>query len=270
MENKEPKILTDNAKEGDIYYFELKGRYYFLQIVKINTRTKETQLYGQKRVYDYFIVVFEKSYKKISDDIKEMNFVDIYQIKYKPKNTLLYIACEYDEPELKIGWWDIMYKDKDILALNYWGNETPKNEYNPKIIIGDVSYTENDKNILISSTGSNIGYIFDRILQDIKYKNKKSATITPRYFHKWLDEIDADIIIKMEKILTNYENNFDKENAEKLLKKCILNINKLDEKEHFIGTIESENIFDKIIEINKKYNLDENVIEKIIEENRGW
>jgi hypothetical protein len=163
-----------------------------------------------------------------------------------------------------------MYENRNNLSLNYWGNEIVKNEYNPKIIIDRVSLTVNDKKILVSPTGAKIGFIFNRILEDIKHKNKKIITIIPKYFPEWLNEIDTDIIIKMEKILMDYENIYDKNNPEKLLKKCILSINKLDEKEHFIGTIESENIFDKIMEINKKYNLGENIIEKIIEENREW
>jgi Mg/Co/Ni transporter MgtE len=76
--------------------------------------------------------------------------------------------------------------------------------------------------------------------------------------------------MKMEEILTDYENSCDKNDVENSLGKCILSINKLDKKEHFIGTIEVENIIDKIMEINRKHNFDENIIEKIIEENREW
>ncbi|MDR2081119.1 MAG: hypothetical protein LBP54_04450, partial [Campylobacteraceae bacterium] len=222
MENEKPKILTNNAKEGDVYYFKINERYYFLQIIKICTKTIATKLNGQRTEYCYFIIVFEKSYKIIPENIEEMDFLNIYQVKHKPKNTLLYITCEYyDTPELKILQWDGMYKDRNIFSLNYWGNEIIKKEYNPKIILDSVSWTVNDKKILISPTGANIGYIFNVISNDEKYKNKKSVTIIPKYFHEWSNEIETDIIMKMEEILTDYENSCDKNDVENSLGKCI-------------------------------------------------
>jgi hypothetical protein len=269
MDNKEPKYLTNSAKEGDIYYFIVEKKYYFLKIIKIDTRTVETKLNGKEKLFCYYIIVFEKSYSKLPTNRNEMDFVNVYRIKYKPKNTLLYITCEYNTMELKIDKEDALYKTKELFNLHYWLNEGDRNEYIPKIIIKRVSWTENENKILVSPTGAKIGYILDRIIDDIKYKNKKILKVSPKYFSRWINEIDTDIIIKVEKILNKYLEEYNKISVEKSLKKCIKDINKLDKIEHFIGTIEAENIFDTIMEISKG-NYDKNIIEKIINENREW
>ena len=262
--NKEPKYLTENAKEGDIYYFVLDNRYYFLKIIKI--------IAGEE-FFRYDIAVFEKTYSKLPESKDEEDFVNIYQIKYKPKKTLLYITCEYKTRELKIDEFDMSYECREKYDFHYWSNEKEKNEYNPKIILDDASiagWTEDENGILVRSTSARIGYIFGRIEDDLKHKNKKLQKASPEYFPQWKDEIDAEIIIKMEKIFHRYLDGCSKNGVEKSLKKCLKSINKLDESEHFIGTIEAEDIFNKIFETTKPFQIEESAIEKIIEENREW
>ncbi|MHC6203680.1 hypothetical protein ACYULU_10860 [Breznakiellaceae bacterium SP9] len=256
----ESKVLTKDVKEGDIYYFLISGHYYFLQIIKICI---DLDTFPQRK-FRYFVIVFERSYRKMPKR-NEPDFKTIYEIKYKPKNTLLYVILSYETAELKIIEYDAAYKERNNYSLHYWGNEKVRSAYTPEIIMEDAVWTENDKGILITPSAAHIGYIFSRIEQDIKHKNKKLQKISPKYFSEWLNEIDIDIIIKIEKIVTAYENNCN----ENTLKNCIQGINKLDEKEHFVGTIERENIFDKIVEIGKN-NMLEEVVEKIINETRDW
>jgi hypothetical protein len=74
----------------------------------------------------------------------------------------------------------------------------------------------------------------------------------------------------MEKLFDKYLDECSKNGVEKALKKCVKSINKLDESEHFIYTIEAEDIFDKIFEVTEPFKVDESVITKVIEENREW
>jgi hypothetical protein len=262
----EPKYLTENAKAGNIYYFLLDKRYYFLKIVKMIT---------DEGYFGYFIVVFEKSYSKLPDCEDEMDFTNIYQIKYKPKNSLLYILCEFSTPELKIVRNSMGYKDRDKYELHYWSNDK-SSEYNPQIVFeAKDSFTweeldEEENGVHLYPEWANIGYIFGRIESDIKNKNKKILNISPKYFPLWMNEVEPDIIIKMEKLFDKYLDECSKNGVEKALKKCVKSINKLDESEHFIYTIEAEDIFDKIFEVTEPFKVDESVITKVIEENRGW
>lgn len=270
---KETKYLTKNAKEGDIYYFLIDKKYYFLKIIKTATRLLETKFNEKITFFRYFLIVFEKSYSKLPNDKIETDFVNIYQIKHKPKNALLYTLYEDRTVELKIDERDALYEKKEMFDLHYWKNEGDKNEYCPKIITENVSpieWTANENGVQISPTPAKMGYIFGRIESDLKHKNKKLQKITPKYFLHWVNEIDTDIIIKMEKIFDKYLSECNKNGIEKPVKKCIKSINKLDENEHFIGTIEREDIIAKLFEITKPYNIDEKIMEGIIEENRDW
>ena len=266
--DKEPKYLTKNAKEGDIYYFVIDKRYYFLKIAKI---------VKDKALFKYFIVVFEKSYSKLPASSDDVDFKSIYKIKYKPKNHLLHIMYTTDTSEIKIDRNDIAYENKDKYDFHYWANENDKGEYNPKIIFdssdtfhfGEVEI-EDENGIRLLADSAKVGYLFGRIEEDLKHKNKKMLKISPKYFPHWADDVEVDIIIKMEKLFDKYLEECNKIGVEKALKKCVKSINKFNEKEYFIYTIESENIFDKIFEITKPFSIDESVIEKIIEENREW
>ena len=266
--DREPKYLTKNAKEGDIYYFVIDQRYYFLKIVKI---------VKDKTLFEYFVVIFEKSYSKLPENNDDVDFRNIYKIKYKPKKHLLYILYTTETSELKIDRFDGAYRYKDKYDFHYWAKENDKNEYNPKIILdssdtlhfGEVKPTD-ENGIMLFAESAKIGYLFDRIENDIKHKNKKIQKISPKYFPHWTDDVEVDIIIKMEKLFDKYLDECKKIDVEKALKKCVKSINKLNEKEYFIYTIEAEDIFDKIFEITKQYPVDESVVEKIIEENREW
>jgi hypothetical protein len=84
------KIFDKERQRGDIYYFIIEKRYYFLKIIRIDTRIVEAELNKKETWYCYYVIVFEKSYSKLPENKDEINFTNIYQIKYKPKNTLLY------------------------------------------------------------------------------------------------------------------------------------------------------------------------------------
>ena len=53
--------------------------------------------------YGYFITVFEKSYKELPQTIDEINLIEIYRLKNKPKNTILFISHWDIKPEIKIS-----------------------------------------------------------------------------------------------------------------------------------------------------------------------
>jgi hypothetical protein len=108
--------------------------------------------------------------------------------------------------------------------------------------------------------------VFYILEEDEKHKNMKLKKIKPKYFKEWIETIEPEIIIKMENIIQKYEDA--NESISKELKKCMNRINKLNEKNNFIMTIEAEDIYDLLEKISKKHGIKD--FEKIIEENREW
>ena len=189
----------------------------------------------------------------------------IYHVKHKPKNTLLFVILSYDSPELKILWSDGTYKEREKYSLIYWGNQTVSNKLYPSIIAEDISWTTDNNGMLISPSCAHIGFIFGRIENDEKANLKKYQEIVPIYFKEWLDFVDNEMIVKTEKILHAFEQNCTNKIPENLLRTCVQKINKLDEKHNFITTIERENLYDKLMELSKKYEICEEKAIEIIE-----
>ncbi|MDR1912385.1 MAG: hypothetical protein LBQ52_08595 [Helicobacteraceae bacterium] len=269
MKNR-PKVLANNPKEGDIFYFNMNGRYYFFQIVKTRIDEKYTAM-----KYQYYIVVFEKSYTSPPTDKSEIDLAKIYRVKDRPKNTLLYIVSAYETPTLQIVHWEQTYYEKDKMKIDitYWGNEKVNTDnFIPQIITETtfpINVVEKD-GIEISPTPAHFGYIYSIIESDLIYKNKKAVKITAKYFKGWIGATDSDIILKIEKIIDVFEKDCKTNGVEKSLKKCIKSINSLDNKETFIYMIEAENIHDTLIKISRNNGFDETKAVEIIDKERDW
>ena len=157
--------------------------------------------------------------------------------------------------------------------IKYFGNYKASDELNPKIIreyTMPAKCTFDENGIQVSHSPDDINLIFFVLEQDEILRNKKITEMNPRYFKAWIETIQPEVIKKMEKLFDKYLDECDKIGIEKALKKCVKSINKLDETKPFIGTIEAEDIFNKIFEVTKPHKDDEHIIEKIIEENRTW
>jgi hypothetical protein len=256
-----------DIKEGDIFYTQFNKKYYFMQIIHI---TKDLPPpYDVDYKYGYFIVMFEKFYNVLPKSINEIDLINIYKTKYKPKNTILYISNWDTLPEIKLDKTHDDYKKYSKYEIKYFGNSKVSNEFNPKIIENYIlpSKHETDSDgLIVSHQPANIDWVFYILEEDEKHKNMKLKKIKPKYFKEWIETIEPEIIIKMENIIQKYENAY--EDIPKELKKCINSINKLDEKYHFVMTKEAEDIYDILTKISKRHDI--NNFEKIIEENREW
>jgi hypothetical protein len=254
-------------RKGDVFYTQFNKRYYFMQIIHI---TKDLPPpYDVDYKYGYFIIMFQKAYKKLPKSIDELDLINIYKIKYKPKNTILFISHWAELPEIKMDTETENYKKHSKYEIKYFGNTAVSKEFNPKIYeeyILPAHTTKNNEDILISHKPVDISWLFYILEQDNEYKNKKIEKVNSKYFKGWLETIESEILIKMETIIKKYENA--NENIPKELKKCINAINKLDERYHFIMTMEAEDIYNVLIKISKKHKF--NDFEKIMEENREW
>lgn len=262
------EALTD-IKEGDIFYTQFNKNYYFMQIIHV---AKDHSLsHGAKYKYGYFIVMFEKWYKYLPKTADELDLENIYKVKYKPKDTILYISHWDKVPEIKLNPSNDNYEKYRRYEIKYFCNKEVSKTFNPEIIKrfelpADCKF--NDDGVQISQTPASIGYIYYILEQDEKYKNKKLEKINTKHFKVWLETIEPEIIKKMEKLIEKYESINGNVNSE--LRKCIKSINKLDEKYSFIGTIEREDIYDILGRISQKHGVNENDFEKIMEENRDW
>jgi hypothetical protein len=238
------------VKEGDLYYTQFLKKYYFFQIIRI---TKDVKPPYKDHKYGYFIVGFEKPYDELPQSIEELDLVNIYKIKYKPKNTILYISLQNEAPEIKMKTDIDNYKNYSKYNIEYFGNTTVSEKFNPEIVNEDGFYTENNDGIIISPTPvydvSYVFYIFENDSKNMEDEMKKVA-------------------IKKENIIKKYAASADKIKNE--LKKCVAGINKLNEKYNFIMTIEAEELYEELVKISKEKGLLEEVAEKIIEDNRDW
>jgi hypothetical protein len=256
-----------DIREGDIFYIPFNKKYYFMQIIHI---TKDLPPpYDVDYKYGYFILLFEKSFNELPKTIAGLDLMNIYKIKYKPKNTILFISHWDIAPEIKLDPDMDNYKKYSKYEVKYFGNAKVSKKFNPEIdknFILPGEYKANDEGIRISHTPAPIDWIFYMLESDEKNRNKKARKIKAKYFRKWLETIEPEIIIKIENIIQKYENSC--ENINRELKKCISAINKLNEKNNFIMTIEAEDIYDVLEKISKKHRLKN--FEKIIEDNREW
>lgn len=263
-----------NIKKGDIYYSEIGKRFYFIQIIHITTGLPAPYDSGEYN-YGYFFVVLEKSFNTLPKTIEELDLNTIYRIKYKPTKTVLYISHWSKTPEIKVEV-SPFYTNSEIYAkykLVYFGNTEISNAFEPEIVQDftmPAKFETNEKGIKISHSPDDIDWFYSRIRQDQEKQFEKKKNIQPKYFKDWLEYVDADAIIKSEKIIATFELEAETKDPKKALKKCVSSLNKLNDKLNFIMTIEAENLFDKLIELSIKYRLPENEADEIIENNRDW
>ena len=234
-------------KVGDLFYTQFNDLYYFLQIVHTNNDTSPSN--GSSPKYGYFIVVFEKAYNELPKSIEDLDLINVYKIN----------------PEI--------FKYEDILEFNirYFGNTKVLKQFCPSNRLEDfalpTNLTETDEGIKVLNDPDLLEHIFFHL----KYENKKrSKKINLKYFPEWVEYVDMNKITKIEKIIAAFENNCNKESAKKSLKKCIVGINKLDAKDHFLHTTEREDLYEKLMNISMEMGISEKDAEKIIEDNRDW
>jgi hypothetical protein len=260
-----------NIKLGDIFYIEINKKYFFMQIIHI---TKDLPPpYDIDYKFGYFIVVFEKSFKELAKSTEELDLVNIYKVKYRPKNSILFVSHWDKFPEIKLKPDSTDYKKHSRYNLIYFGNTKISEKFIPDIhyeFIMPAHFTENSDGVIISHSPNDINWIFYILLQDEERRKDKIKNVELRYFEEWKENIDIDIIIKTEKIIQKFDVSDEKNNTQKELKKSVIGINKLNEKNNFIMTTEAENIYDKLVEISIKHGIKEAEAEKIIEDNRDW
>ena len=261
------EIAKTDIKTGDILYVEINKTFYFLQIIHIE------QTNDSKNKFGYFLVVFDKTFKVLPTSIADLNLQKIYQPKYIWKRTTLFAGIWNDEPNIKFRK-DLMYYDlKDKYHLSYFGNTVVCNQFYPEIIYEFAPQSRSRTNkdgIEVSYQHLALQVIFWGLEQEEKGKTKKKLSIKPQYFKEWLEYVDPANIVKTEKIIAKFENNTDKNAVLNELKKSVIAINKLDEKEGFITTIEVENLIDKLTEIALSKGLSRAEVEQQIETNRMW
>lgn len=260
-------IVATDLKTGDIFYVKINNTYYFLQIIHIE------QTNDSKNKFGYFLVVFDKTFTHLPKSTAELDLQKIYQPKYLWKKTTLYAGIWNSEPNIKFRK-DLMYYDlKDKYQLTYFGNTRICEQFNPEIIY-DFSVQNqcksNENGITITYHHLALQVIFWGLEQEEKGKTKKKLSVKPVYFKEWLEYVDPEQIIKTEKIIAKFENIADKKILLKELKKSVLSINKLDDKDTFITTTEAEDIVDKLTKIALSKGLDKANIEQQIETNREW
>jgi hypothetical protein len=238
-----------------------------LQIIHIEQTNENRKIIG------YFLVVFDKTFRSLPSSMIELDLQRIYQPKYLWKKTTLFTGIWNEEPNI-IFRKDMMYYNlKDKYHLTFFGDTTVCEQFKPEIRFEFFPQNEcksNDDGIQITYQHLELQVLLWGLEQEEIGKTKKKMSIRPEYFKEWIEYVDPEKIIKTEKIIAKFENSTDHKMFLKELKKCIIAINKLDEKETFISTIEAENIIEKLSEIALSKGLDRTSIEQQIEENRTW
>ncbi|SHL73587.1 hypothetical protein [Flavobacterium chilense] len=261
-----------NPKVGDLFYTEVNKKNFFFQIIHISTGLPAPYDEGNYD-YGYFMVVFEKSFSKLPETIEELDLIQIYNIKYKPKKTILYVSHWNNTPEIKVKDGRTNCEKYKKYKLVYFGNTTVSEKFEPEIIRDftmPAHWDCDNKGVQISHSPDDINWVFSRLIQDEEKKNEKKKDIVPQYFTEWLEFVEADAILKTEKLLTTFETESQTKDCKNALKKCVVALNKLEDKLHFITTIEAENLFDKLIDLAIKYGLSDADADEIIENNRDW
>jgi len=261
-----------DLKRGDIYYFQINQNYYFMQMIHITAGLPEPY---DAPVFNFglFITVFEKKYKTLPKSVHELDLNSVYRIKTKPKKSLLYICDWLEHLQMKLEPDSDAYKLYSKIQIEYFGNYPVATQFFPELALQftlPIEYKQNTDGVCISAVPAKLSYIFDRIYDDENDQIKKRKTITPTYFPQWLDHVDIDIVIKMEKILTIFEVDSLKKDVNKALKRCIQAINKLEQKTPFISTIEAENICGKLTDLSEDYGMSQQDVYALIEKNRDW
>jgi len=278
--NSDSFITIEKINEGDIYYFNLNKRYFVFQVLKIVTDLPAP--YDINYKYGYYIAVFKKTFKDIPKS-KNLDLKRVFVDKYYRKNTAGYFSIwNNKEPSIKCKNSNLKkYKLKAKPEFTYLENRPVDDfkKFNPPLLPlfsmggGEPIYVEDYPNgisnypeVIIS-----IDQVLIQILEEEKSRNKKNEKINPIFFPDWLDYIDGTALLKTEKAISIFElKEGSKRVKENALKKCIEKLNMIDEKLSHIGTIEREDIIEKLMEIATLKEITEDVADNIIEENRDW
>jgi hypothetical protein len=263
--------ITKNIKEGDIFYVEINRKYFFMQVIHITENLPPP--YDIDYKFGYFIVVFEKSFTKLPQSLSELDLKTIYRIKYKPTKSILYVSHWDTLPEIKVKKGLTNWERHTKYKLQLFDNSPISESFIPEIVRDFTMPSKwkiNDEGIHISHSPDEINWIYSRIEQDEQKRMEVKKNIQAIYFKQWIDDVEPEAIIKTEKAITTFNADLKTKDLRKALKKCVLAINKLDEKLSFITTIEAEDIHDKLIEIAIKNGLSEQDAFEVIEQNRDW
>jgi hypothetical protein len=265
-------IILKRPNAGDIFYTKIGNKFFFMQLIHITSNLPAPYNIPDFK-YGYFIVVFEKSFFKLPKSIEELDLNRIYKVKYKPKDTILHVSHWNEFPEIKIKEGRIDAEKHKKYEPLYFENTNVTNKFEPEIIRdftmpARCNYDENGINI--SHSPNDLNWIYSILIQDEQKQNEKKKDIIPKYFKEWLEFVDADAIIKTEKILCTFELECKTKDIRKSLKKCVVAINRLNHKLNFITTIEAENLFDQIIKLSINFGLTDIESNDIIEKNRDW
>lgn len=257
---------------GDLFYTQVNGKFFFMQIIHITTNLPAPYNNGQYN-YGYFIVVFEKSFPALPQTIEELDLNKVYKIKTTPKKAILYVSHWTESQEIKVKNGRIDSAKHKKYKLLYFGNADVTNKFEPKILRDFTLPSRNISNengFIISHSPDDINWIYSRLIHDEEKQNKKKKDVLPKYFNEWLEYVEADAIIKTDKILTSFEIDSQTKDTRKALKKCTLALNKLNEKLQFITTIEAESLIEQMIKLSISFGLNDLESNEIIEKNRDW
>ncbi len=259
-------------KQGDIFYFQISKKYYFMQIINI-TRNLDAPYNVSAFNFGIFITVFEKAFRTLPTSIDELDLQTVYQIKSKPKNSLLYICDWREHLELKIDANTANFAKNTNIDVQYFANTKITKHFIPELSQQfdlPIISMEDENGVCISALPAKLNYIFDRINDDDAKLSKKRSVVAIQYFAEWLDFVDLDVIIKIEKIFKLFEYELTTKDMRSALKKCVNSVNKLEQKKVFIGTFEVETLMESIFTVAIKHGMDEQNIKEIVEQNRDW
>lgn len=271
MKNKSD-IAIENINQGDIYYFKLNNKYFFLQILKIVTDLPAP--YDIDFKYGYYLAIFQKTFKGLPT-IGELDLSNIYIKKHYLKNESCYYSLWNTEPNIRFEKHLMHYDLKNKYEFIKFGNRSVKklNNFKPPLIpqFSMPAKAKYHNGIQNTHSPASIQHILISLESEEKQRTEKKKTIKALYFKEWLEYINGEAILKTEKAILQFQQKEGRiKTKENALKKCVENINKVDLKHSHIGTIEREDLFDKLIEISKTKEIEFLNAEIIINENRDW
>lgn len=265
-------IAIENISEGDIYYFNLNKKYFFLQILKIVTDLPAPYTIDFK--YGYYLAVFQKTFKELPK-IEDLDLSTIFVKKHYLKDEACYYSIWNKEPTIRFERHLLNYDLKDKYTFTKFGNTIVKafDNFKPPLIpqFSMPAKTKYHNGIKNTHSPDSIQHILVSLESEERQRTEKKKIIKPIYFKNWLEYINGEAISKTEKAILLFQQKEGKVTTqENALKKCVEAINKVDLSHSHIGTIEREDIVDKLIEICKIKGIEIVNAEKIIENNRDW
>lgn len=270
-------IAAANISKGDLYYFEMNQKYFFLQVLDIIQKAAKTVYQEPTDIgykYGFVVVVFDKCYKQVPSSVEELDLNNLYVFKHIWKKTTLYTILWGKEPHIKFNPDLYHYNYKDKYKLTFYGNHSVIAAFNPKIAfpLGDPSAQAYDSQGtgMAPHSGLFIQTMLWGLEQEEAKRLAKRKAIQPVYFREWLEYVEPVLISKVEKALLGFANGQVPTSPKKALTKCILTLNKLEDSHSFIYTIEAESLIEKLVALSQARGLTEKEAVDIIEAHRNW